>query len=149
MDVGCGDGVILGALKLDASISYTGIDVVQRIIEVNRKTFPSYTFEKKDPLFEPIPKVDLILCKDVLQHLPNKYINAVVKKIRSHCKYALFTNDILDHRGIAHFVNRNIPYGQYRCIDLQLAPFHQKGEEVLRYQSANGEWKSVFMILGD
>lgn len=43
IDLGCGSGRLAGAI--DAKISYLGTDVVDRLIEYSRSTYPEYRFE--------------------------------------------------------------------------------------------------------
>ena len=80
--------------------------------------------------FRVLPKADLLLCKDVLIHLPNKKIQEFIDVLPQY-KYALITNSI-DTFGL----NTDILPTEYRGVDLRLAPFSLQCEEVFRIKSS-------------
>jgi SAM-dependent methyltransferase len=97
LDLGCGDGQILDLLNIN-DISYMGVDVSNVALELNKsKNRPeNFTFVNEDILIFDYPNVDLIIIKDVLQHLPYKTIDLILKKIKNSCKYALICEDFQD-----------------------------------------------------
>lgn len=119
IDVGCGDWRLGKHLNL-AGKDYTGIEVSSVILEETKLNatdhikFVHADFETLD-----IPGVDLILIKDVLQHLPNKSITNIVNKIIDKARYALFCDDIDDSNN-----NRDIAVGEHRFLDLSSEPFN-------------------------
>lgn len=93
-DAPCGDQNWLRHVDL-SMVQYTGWDVEPVIIERNRNAFPDKHFECINLLDTTwsLPHVDLILCRDFFLHLPNRYINVVLRKFRnSGSDYLLTTN---------------------------------------------------------
>ena len=87
VDYGCGDWQFSRLVDW-GDASYTGVDVVPSVVEENTAKYGSdkITFKAIKPGAKP-PKADLLIVKDVLQHLPNatveKFIKEVLEKIRS------------------------------------------------------------------
>ena len=118
LDIPCGDYNWMKELKLDCN--YIGADIVQDIINMNQKKYRSnkIQFTKLDITKDKIPKVDLIICKDCLQHLSNENIIKAIKNlIKSHSKLLLVTSYPLTIR------NYNIYDGDYRAVNLLIKPF--------------------------
>jgi SAM-dependent methyltransferase len=143
LDVGCGDGAITGYLRLGEKIKYIGIDVVEYLVLKNQDRYPMYTFYKLNAVSDPLPKVDLILCKDVLQHLSNQHIVEILKNIGQSSKYIIFTNDDLQN----NCINKDISSGPFhRTIDLSKPPFSLNPMEKLKYKCPSGETKVIFVV---
>lgn len=116
-DVGCGDWQFSKNIDWGAA-SYTGYDVASFVIRQNRERYAkeNINFVHYDGDFAQIQSADLLICKDVLQHLPNAKIHdfiAILPKFR----YALIANDIGER------VNADILPTQYRALDLRQPPF--------------------------
>ncbi len=124
VDVGCGDWQFSRLVDWQGS-EYLGIDVVASVIAANQKIFatPTIRFICADPL-EPefvFPPADLIIIKDVLQHLSNAHVLTLLEKLKqSSARYALITNDY-DTR------NPDIPNGDTRPLDVRRPPFNLAG----------------------
>lgn len=134
VDVGCGDWAFSRYIDW-GDIDYIGIDVVKSVIERNQQQFiaPNITFIHGDILTMDLPPGDLLICKEVLQHLRNKDIIQFLKKIKKF-KHCLITNDI--RIGEAHVGRRNkdIPHrGPNRPLDLSKPPFNAKGVKIFTY----------------
>jgi SAM-dependent methyltransferase len=122
VDAGCGDWEFSSATDWNHA-RYLGVDISTEVIDLVKKKY-----EKKDVSFrvgdvtESLPSADLLLCKDVLQHLPNELIIKFIKNNlkRGKYKWAIITND---HGGN----NSDIKPGEYRLIDLSTPPFKVKG----------------------
>src|SRR5262245_26905477 len=71
LDVGCGDWS-LGQCIDWRPVQYHGVDVVAHVIAGNQQKFggDSITFSCLNLLQDPLPSADLVIIKDVLQHLP-------------------------------------------------------------------------------
>lgn len=112
LDLGCGDGQFLHLLDFN-HLSYTGVDVSDVAIAKNKSTEKpaNFTFINEDLSTLEYPQVDLILVKDVLQHLPYQAIETILNKIKSSCKYALFCEDFGEEE-------KDIEAGKYRPINL-------------------------------
>ena len=142
VDFGCGDFQIMELMKVPLHKSYVGIDVVAEIIKENRELFgsqhPNYQFHHVEDmsalkLGSQLLKGDMIIVKDVLQHLPNESIKYFIDNILPNFKYALITNDYSDdvmHR------NSDIAKGQARPVDLTYPPFNLKNmQAILQYKT--------------
>ncbi len=140
LDVGCGDWTFSKHIRWGKT-RYTGIDVVKSVIEKNQVKFssPTITFIHCDENFSNLPKTDLMICKDVLQHLPNESILLLLNQL-SKFKHCLITNDIDEWS-----TNKPIKAGDYRAIDLQKSPFNVKGVKILTFRSGYVT-KQVFYI---
>lgn len=125
LDLGCGDGVLANSYNL-SGVEYIGVDVSNRIIEKNNNS-NNKTFVSADIENYKYPNVDLIIIKDVLQHLPNNAVIKILSKIETSCKYALICNDMSD------LVNLDISAGEHRFLNLNIYPFNKKYKVINRY----------------
>ena len=113
LDYGCGDFIWMRHVDLHGA-TYLGVDIVSSLIE-RLGVYPHHDFIVIDPETYNIPCVDLILCKDVLQHLPNNEIRSLIAKMQAKAKYVLFVND--GPKGDEP-CNVDIDRGGWRRIDL-------------------------------
>ena len=131
LDLGCGDWQFSKFLDL-SSVLYLGVDVVDSVIDSNIHLYSASNidFISRDITTYELPQVDLIICKDVLQHLCNKDVISVLVKIIKSSKFALITNDFnSESTG-----NRDIENGDYRYLDLTLSPFFLDVITVLEFE---------------
>lgn len=72
---------------------YIGCDVVPTLVEQHSKSFadePAWEFKHADMCCDPPPTADLLFCKDVFQHLPEKHIMSALRLIsKSNAKFLL------------------------------------------------------------
>lgn len=131
VDVGCGDWTFSRYLEWNDA-KYIGIDVVKSVIEKNTRQFASdqISFIHASGTTYDLPKADLLICKDVLQHLSNDEIFAFIHQIGKF-KHCLITNDI-DLNGPN---NQDISTGGWRKIDLFSSPFYLDGKVALEYKN--------------
>ena len=131
LDLGCGDWQFSKFLDL-SSVLYLGIDVVDSVIDsnINLYSASNIDFISRDITTYELPQVDLIICKDVLQHLCNKDVINVLVKIIKSSKFALITNDFYPESTS----NRDIENGDYRYLDLTLSPFFLDVVTVLEFE---------------
>ena len=136
LDLGCGDWQFSKFLDL-SSVSYLGVDVVESVIESNSTSYSASNikFISRDITTYEVPKADLIICKDVLQHLCNKDVVTILVKIITSSKFSLITNDFNPE----NTENKDIDNGDYRCLDLTLSPFYLDVVTVL--ESERVGWK--------
>ena len=66
LDAGCGDAHWIPDLE---GVEYIGVDLVGAAIRRATAKHPDRTFLLRDIVSDPLPRVDAILCRDVLQHL--------------------------------------------------------------------------------
>jgi SAM-dependent methyltransferase len=122
VDAGCGDWNFSSAMDW-GGVSYLGIDIASDIVAANRKKYErdNVRFQVGD-ITEELPAADLLISKDVLQHLSNglvqKFIENNLKK--GKYKWVILTND----RGRG---NPDVRPGGYRAIDLAASPFEVRG----------------------
>jgi SAM-dependent methyltransferase len=122
VDAGCGDWTFSSAMDW-GDASYLGVDIASDVIEVVRKKYGNgrIKFQEGD-ITEELPAADLLISKDVLQHLSNRLVQKFIRNNvrKGKYKWAILTND----RGSA---NANVEPGGYRAIDLAASPFGVKG----------------------
>lgn len=92
LDIGCGAGHYLRSLRLriDEDINYTGVDATEYYVELARKAFGDaarflrgdiYNLQFKDNSF------DIVICNNVILHLPPPPIKPISELIRVSSKY--------------------------------------------------------------
>ena len=116
VDIGCGDWQIGKHFDL-ANRKYIGCDVSDYIIKKTKAKFASANreFLHLDAISDELPKGDLVICKDVMQHLCNRDIHCLLSKI-SIFRYIIIKNDIYDTQNFSS-VN-DIRNGKFRHIDV-------------------------------
>jgi SAM-dependent methyltransferase len=148
-DLGCGDWQF--ARYMDwSSTHYVGIDVVPELVERNKSLFGRDNVEFRlasGP--NDLPGGDLVLCKEVLQHLPNAYVQIYIDHMRAKYKYCLITNSVGPTAGL----NSDIQMGEFRPLRIDPPPFNANGAYVLNYFpcKVDDSWmmkNSVFLIIG-
>jgi hypothetical protein len=156
VDIGCGDFRVGSQLQLKPNMRYIGVDIVESLISFLNKTFsaPSRSFLCRDVIVDDIPNGELCLIRQVLQHLSNQQIIAILEKIKAF-RYVLVTEH---HPSPAVLRRKNIdkPHGaDTRVLDdsgvyIEAKPFgiiqssvvlrvkaapilKQEGEEIVTY----------------
>jgi hypothetical protein len=122
IDAGSGDWSFSAAIDW-GDASYLGIDIASDVVEAVRKNHETnkIKFQVGD-ITEDLPRADLLISKDVLQHLSNRLIHKFIKNNLKTNKYKWV---ILTHGRSSE--NHDIPNGGYRGIDLSAPPFEVKG----------------------
>lgn len=84
IEIGCGDFAVASKYVSECR-SYTGIEVVKRLAEHNQRKFgnASVKFIWLDASQSKLPRSDLCIIRQVLQHLPNRDILAIFQNISS------------------------------------------------------------------
>jgi hypothetical protein len=119
LDAPCGD--FNWMKEVDLSVErYVGIDIVSDLIAANEKAHgrPGRSFRVADLVADPLPRADLVLCRDALVHFPHAEIRAALANFRrSGSTWLLMT----------HFVgprpNDEIVLGDWRPLNFELPPF--------------------------
>jgi SAM-dependent methyltransferase len=120
VDAGCGDFNWFRDLELDLA-SYVGIEVVEDLARRNEERHggPGRRFVSLDVIRDPLPRADLILCRDCLVHLKNRQVLAALRNFRrSRSGYLLATTFTGPHP------NRDAPLGGWRPLNLERPPFN-------------------------
>jgi len=119
LDIPCGDHYWMSKVNL-GGVRYIGADLVGELVERNNKDHASANkqFVRLDLAADPLPKVDLVLCRDCLVHLPfNDIFKALRNVHRSGSRYLLTTTFV------ARTSNWDILAGEWRPLNLQRPPF--------------------------
>lgn len=148
VDLGCGDWQFSRLIDW-SGVDYLGLDVVESVIGENKREFATDTigFEVVT-VGQPLPPADLLLCKDMLQHLPLGVVADYLAEFRQRYKHALVTNDAYPDAA----VNSECPPGAGRAIRPDLEPFCEECTLVLEWEiSAFGcYWiKHTYYLSGD
>ena len=122
VDAGCGDWGFSSAMDW-GDASYLGVDIASDVIAAvrNKHEKGKITFQVGD-ITDDLPTADLLISKDVLQHLSNTLVQKFIRNNlrKGKYKWVILTND----RGRD---NRDVASGGYRAIDLAAPPFEVRG----------------------
>lgn len=131
VDAGCGDWEFSAAMDW-TGIDYAGFDVVPSVIADDQKKYgaPNIKFQTADIVRTELPAADLLICKDVLQHLPTQDVLAFLAQLPRY-KDALITDTVDKHTLGAE--NSDIQPGQFRLLDLTRPPYSVPALKVLTY----------------
>jgi Methyltransferase domain len=119
LDVPCGDYNWMK--EVEKNCNYIGGDIVSEIVERNQKLYSSekVTFKKIDITRDNLEKVDLIFCKDCLQHLSDENVKKAINNFKkSGSKFLLVTSYPKTWR------NHDVFNGDYRPLNLLVKPFY-------------------------
>ena len=131
-DLGCGDFNVGKELVIHAK-KYVAIDIVASLIAFNKEKFkePNLEFQCLDIAVADLPSGDCAIVRQVLQHLSNAEVQAIVNKLLNF-KYLILTEHIPEGDFIP---NKDILSGQgirlkkNSGINLLASPFHLKVKE--------------------
>lgn len=120
LDLPCGDFHWMSELPL-GELRYLGVDIVPALIERNRLLYGESErrrFEVLDGTRDPLPRFDLVLCRDLVIHLALADIRRLLAGVvQSGATYLLISH----YRDCA--VNVEIASGDFRPVNLCLTPF--------------------------
>ena len=147
LDIPCGD--FNWMKRVDLKCNYIGADLVSELVDSNNRNYENEyrRFEVLDSTMSALPCVDLIFCKDLLQHLSYvSVLNALRNFKKSGSKYLLVTSYPYTIR------NYDIHDGDFRCLNLFIYPFNLKNpllkiHEFTRYHIKGVEVdKTMYLI---
>ena len=122
VDAGCGDWNFSRTIDWGGA-SYLGVDIASDVIDAVRRKHERgrIRFQVGD-ITDELPAADLLISKDVLQHLSNELVHKFIRNNLKPGKYkwVILTND----RGSDNY---DIMPGGYRAIDLAAPPFNVNG----------------------
>lgn len=114
LDIPCGDFNWMQLVPM--SIQYTGADIVAEIVSTNRITYGD-KFKHLNLLYDELPCVDLIFCRDCLGHFSISDLKrAILNIIKSGSRYLFATTFPRKEN------NRTIRTGQWTPYNLQAKP---------------------------
>jgi hypothetical protein len=118
LDIPCGDFYWMKEVNLD--IPYIGADIVPELVQDNQSKYghEKRNFIQLDLRLDPLPKVDLVLCRDCLVHLSYHHIDQVLENIKSSGSRYLLMTTFMERKS-----NTNIVTGEWRAINFERAPF--------------------------
>ena len=140
VDFGCGDWKFSRYIYWWGA-EYTGYDTVDSVIQKNTELYSTDTirFLLSPKEFTEIQSADLLIVKDVLQHLPSHVVKEFLESVKGKFHYILVTNSQYP----AEDINKDIRIGQFRPLNLLLPPFAIQAELVckcaIHCTSSNGE----------
>lgn len=82
-----------------STVDYHGVDVVPSVTDAvrDKHASPRRTFESGDILEIGLPPSDLVLCKDVLMHLPNQDVIAVLRRLLDY-RFVIICHSVFRRR---------------------------------------------------
>jgi hypothetical protein len=120
LDAPCGDFNWLQYVDLD-DIEYTGLDIIDDVISMNQQRYAASNriFLSADITKDPLPPADLILCRDLLLHLPYQNIADLFENIiSSEFSFILITSYVNNS-------NRDLDIpGKARALNLSKEPLN-------------------------
>jgi len=117
-DAGCGDWNWFKEIDID--FDYLGGDIVKPLIEELQKKHEkkNIKFVNTDVVRDKLNKFDLVICRNVLFHLPEQDIFKFLSNfVNSESRYLLTT-----HSG--DYLNQDIEAGSWRCLNLLSEPYN-------------------------
>jgi len=147
-DLGCGDFNI-GKEIAPFTSKYIGIDIVDELIEYNITKFKiqNVTFKCIDISKEEIPSTECVILRQVLQHLSNNEVLAIVNKLYQF-KYIILTEHIPDGDytpNVDILSGQGIRIKKNSGIDIEAYPFHFKATKKELIRSKHKEHKGVII----
>ncbi len=147
VDIGCGDWRFSRFINYEG-VDYLGYDVVPQVIAQNQERFGrpggGRRFSLMPPSLDALEPADLLIIKDVLQHVPDQQILDFKNIAFPKYKYVLVTNSFRKH---GTEVNIDIEVGGFRCLDVASAPYSFQGAWVLEFDSPLWERIRSFLIV--
>jgi hypothetical protein len=119
LDAPCGDFFWMKEVPLDG-IDYTGADIVPEIIAADSAAYADARrrFVLLDLVTDPLPRADLIFCRDCLGHLTYAETWRALENFRRSGATWLLTTTFVGPR-----TNRDIETGDWRPINLERLPY--------------------------
>ena len=135
VDLGCGDFNVGKRFLVD---KYIGVDVCEPLIEYNRKEYSNehISFVNANGVEEKLPSADLLIIKEVLQHLTLDEIKSLLSNNFSQYKYIIVADSRFDNSSNPNCdgdltMLRNVGREMYRSgIFLDKEPFDYNVERL-------------------
>ncbi|QLE03094.1 class I SAM-dependent methyltransferase [Galbibacter sp. BG1] len=137
-DLGCGDFNV-GKELVSFTKKYWAIDIVPDLMEFNKNKFKAKNLEFLclDIASHDWPSADVVLLRQVLQHLSNSEVECITDKLKNYC-YVIVTEHLPEGNYIP---NKDIISGQgirlkkNSGINLSMPPFYMKPKEEIQLLS--------------
>lgn len=120
VDLGCGDFHWMNQVDLD-NVEYVGYDIVKEAVAAaSRYVASNITFHQANILEIQIPGADLVICKDVLIHLPDNDVLTLLGSIRASGSRLLASTT---SPGWNNLFRHGLRTGEFSPLDLEAEPF--------------------------
>jgi SAM-dependent methyltransferase len=131
VDAGCGDWQFSRSIDW-TGIDYAGCDIVESVVREDQERYgaANVRFFRCDMVTTDLPAADLLIVKDVLQHLSFRDIQQFLKQLPKY-KHVLIINDV-DPVSFTT-VNRDVETGGYRPLDMTHPPFDMQMNKLLAW----------------
>lgn len=99
LDIGCGNFLVGSQIRKYFN-EYKAIDVVPHVIENNKNMYKTLDvdFINADAEIDELPNADIVMIRQVFQHLSNETISSILQKLKKY-KYLILT----EHLPIGNF----------------------------------------------
>ena len=153
VDLGCGDWQFSQYINFD-NVRYLGVDVAVEIIESNKIKYESNNIKfQVMESYKSLPRADLLICKDVFQHLSQKEIYNILENVFPKYQFILLTNCSSPYSKFGNYIlkainnkflyNRNIEIGGYTYFDIRKKPYNQNAKVVLDWKVGKWNWSKL------
>jgi hypothetical protein len=119
LDIPCGDWNWMRCVDLEG-VKYIGADIVADLVKDNKTKYPETDFRVLNILEDPLPKADLVICRDLFVHMPLEDIRKALDNIiSSGAKYLLlstYTTQV-ENKEVSEVAG-------YRKLNMYNAPFN-------------------------
>ena len=138
-DIGCGDfNIMQSVLQQSLYKKYYGIDVVEGLIDYNNRIFGNdktvFLCVDATDISQELPKTELLIIRQVLQHLDNEHIKMILDRAKSY-RYVLVTEHLplIPWRGVNRDkpINNEIRLKQGSGVYIECKPFGYHCEHIL------------------
>lgn len=121
LDAPCGDYNWFRLIPRETGPQYIGGDIVKRLVKANRRRYGGARTEFRvlDIVEDPLPEADFWLCRDCLFHLSTADVTAALRNF-ARSRIAYLCTSV--HPECTE--NTDIETGDFRLLNLELAPFH-------------------------
>jgi len=117
LDLPCGDGHWMGGVALPG-VRYLGADLLREVVARAAARSPGREFLELDLTASPLPRADLLLCRDCMVHLSFADNARALENLRRSGITWLLATTFPDEP-----VNLDIVTGDWRPLNLELPPF--------------------------
>jgi SAM-dependent methyltransferase len=138
-DAGCGDTNWISQIS-PAFRLYLGFDIVDDVVadmRTRHKARLNHHFAQADVTQDVLPKADVILCRDVLTHLPSDLVLAALARFKESGSTYLVATTFPDA------ANAEIVVGGWHPPNLAAAPFNLPPPKMLLSEELRGTTKSL------
>ena len=128
LDIPCGDFHWMSSVNL-ADVSYVGADIVAPLIQKNQELYGNRgKFLVADLVKDPLPRGDMIFCRDCLVHLSFREIELAIRNMaKTDAKFVAVTTFP------SHPLNADTVTPYWRALNFETAPFQfPKPKELVR-----------------